>query len=679
MKRFFFVMWAAASFLLLWAKPLRVDAAGHQTIYNSPYVSFSPDGKAWTTNAGDTHYVWYNHGTEIMTGVISSLQELETGQHYYRYFRAGEVPVRKWVVKNFTPSCIHNQYPMGSYHDIIFSTQFCKRAYYSGWSAYCADCGELINSIYIYMSREAAETIGYLEVGVGMDYYYLCPYCKNLEQGAPISGHRCRNVSWNRYKVAYDPNISGFSGERMVSSVHMYNNAMEYEGNAVTAVRHLTRNIYTRADYEFVEWNTKPDGTGISYKDGVEVWNLTAENEGVVTLYAQWRLARGPLRTRQLEPEDGENVYREREKVWYVRSDGITPFSLKYHAYVEGQAYLDYQLNYAIFQSASEEVEAKDILYIPSHQIRSNEVRMETDQLIYSRQGSSPIRRYPYSMAIRSDRNRELTVVQKFVLDADLSGMQFEIIPIAGADSQGSIVYSDLDKDRENSVVIIADGEAPVISGMDVLDHRELIDRGDGIMMLTISAEDSLSGLRELYVSVANSDNLLEQTYYPDADGCIRIEITREEPIFCGDLVISAHAVDNVGNKAEAIYGFTEFALETRVERILEPHEPIFKSGESGYLFISVWGYAERVEVEFPKEMTAGNPELNKIFVYTANPAYLQEEKLQFMIPLNTPVNQQYTITVRAYKGDKKLEEYPSVSTVQIEGTVLSEFRTRLR
>lgn len=679
MKRFRFVLWAAPLFLLLWAELLSADASEHRTIYNSLYVTFSPDGKAWTTNAGDTNCVWYSQGTTVTTGIASSLQDLQTGQHYYSYSRVGEVPVGKWVVRFQKASCIHIDYPQGGYHGIIFGTQICKRAYYSGWNAYCADCGELILPIYVYMSRGAAESIDYLEVESGMDYYYLCPYCKSLEQGAPINSHRCREVSWNRYKVAYDPNISGFSGELMENSMHMYNNATEYESYVVTAAGHLTRNTYARADYEFVEWNTKPDGTGISFADEAEVWNLTAENEGVVTLYAQWRPARSSLQTRQLEPEDGENVYRERDKVWYVRSDGITPFSLKYQAYVEGQVYLDYQLNYAIFQSASNEAEVKDILYIPSHQIIPDEIRMDTEQLIYFRQGSSPIKRYPYSIAVRSKRNRELSVLQKFVLDAELSGMQFEIIPIAGADSQGGIVYSDSDKDRENSIVIIADGEAPVISGMDALDHRELIDRGDGIMMLTISAEDSLSGLRELYVSVINSDNLLEQTYYPDADGCIRIEITREEPIFCGDLVISAHAVDNVGNTAEAIYGFTEFALESRVERILEPHDPIFKSGESGYLFISVWGYAERVEVEFPKEMTDRNPELNKTFVYTENPAYLQEEKLQFMIPLNTPVNQQYIITVRAYKGDKKLEEHPSVSTVQIDGTVLSEFRTRLR
>ena len=678
MKRYRFVMWTAALILLLWAESLRVDAAGHQTIYNSPYVTFSPDGKAWTTNAGDTNCVWYNQGTTVTTGITSSIQKLETGQHYYDYYRQGEVPVGKWEVVFRTASCIHHIYP-GNYHGIIFNTKDCARPYYSGWAAYCADCGGVLTNMYIYMSTRAAESIDYLEIRADMDYYYLCPYCRNLEQGVPMGQHLCRGVSWNRYKVVYDPNASDFSGELMESSVHMYNNVTEYEGNALTAARHLSRNTYTRKDYEFVEWNTKPDGTGLSYADEAEVKNLTAVDGGVVTLYAQWRPARKPLRTRQLNLESGENVYRAQDKIWYVRSDGKTPFALKYQAYVDGPAFLDYQPNYAILQFILGEAESKDILYTPSHQISSGEIRTEAEDLTYSRQGSSPIRRYPYTVTVRSNRNRELSAVQKYVLDSGLSGMQFEIMPIAGADSQGSIVYSDPDMDRGNSILVVADGEAPVINGMEVLEHRELIDRGDGVVMLTVYAVDSLSGLRELYVNVVNTDNSLKQVYYPDDDGCIRIEITKDELIFGGDLVISAHAVDNVGNMAEVTYEFTEFALKARVERILEPHDPIFKRGESGYLLISVWGYAERVEVEFPQEMTAWNPELNTTFVYTEHPDYLQKEKIQFMIPLNTPANQHYTIIVRAYKGDKKLEEYPSVSTVQVEGTVLNEFRTRLR
>lgn len=44
-----------------------VQASEKKTIYNSSYVSFSPDGKAWTTCAGDRNYKWYdeNHHTDV--------------------------------------------------------------------------------------------------------------------------------------------------------------------------------------------------------------------------------------------------------------------------------------------------------------------------------------------------------------------------------------------------------------------------------------------------------------------------------------------------------------------------------------------------------------------------------------------------------------------------------------
>ena len=119
--------------------------------------------------------------------------------------------------------------------------------------------------------------------------------------------------------------------------------------------------------------------------------------------------------------------------------------------------------------------------------------------------------------------------------------------------------------------------------------------------------------------------------------------------------------------------------METKIERILSPHDPIFKCGESGILTITTWGYADRVEVEFPAEMVARNPELNTTYIYTMTPKYQQVETLQFMIPLYMPQNTSYTITVRAYKDDKKLEEYPDLSVIEGNGSVLDEIRTRLR
>ena len=54
--------------------------------------------------------------------------------------------------------------------------------------------------------------------------------------------------------------------------------------------QNLTTNAFIREGYTFAGWNTQPDGTGTAYTDGQEVNNLTAEQNGVVNLYAQWNV-----------------------------------------------------------------------------------------------------------------------------------------------------------------------------------------------------------------------------------------------------------------------------------------------------------------------------------------------------------------------------------------------------
>jgi hypothetical protein len=96
-------------------------------------------------------------------------------------------------------------------------------------------------------------------------------------------------------------------------------------------------------------------------------------------------------------------------------------------------------------------------------------------------------------------------------------------------------------------------------------------------------------------------------------------------------------------------------------------------------LTVLVWGYPDKVEVIFPKEMTALSPMLNVILDYTDIPQYRHDEEIQFMVPLYTPEGSSYEITVRAYKGDKMLEQHPRISVMGVSGTVLDDFRTRLR
>lgn len=83
------------------------------------------------------------------------------------------------------------------------------------------------------------------------------------------------------------------------------------------------------------------------------------------------------------------------------------------------------------------------------------------------------------------------------------------------------------------------------------------------------------------------------------------------------------------------------------------------------------------MEVEFPEELTALDPDLNRRFIYKI-PSYRQVEQLEFMIPLGSPMSE-FQITVRACKDGTEIEQHPRISTIGIEGTVLDDIRTRLR
>ena len=146
---------------------IQSEAAAKKTIYNSPYVSFSPDGRAFTTCAGDRNYVWYarDDSTTVYTQIPSSLRDPVVGEHIYTEKRYGEIPVGYWKVVHRPGQCIHNGYTGKNWHGVSFGRQKCMQYYYSGWKAYCADCGEAIEEYNIYMSREAAASIQYLDLG----------------------------------------------------------------------------------------------------------------------------------------------------------------------------------------------------------------------------------------------------------------------------------------------------------------------------------------------------------------------------------------------------------------------------------------------------------------------------------------------------------------------------------
>ena len=77
-----------------------------------------------------------------------------------------------------------------------------------------------------------------------------------------------------KYQIKYHSNDNYDDIEKQVFSYGVEDN--------------LIANPFTDNGLKFISWNTKPDGTGTSYDDEQSVKNLTAEENGVINLYAIW-------------------------------------------------------------------------------------------------------------------------------------------------------------------------------------------------------------------------------------------------------------------------------------------------------------------------------------------------------------------------------------------------------
>ncbi len=410
--------------------------------------------------------------------------------------------------------------------------------------------------------------------------------------------------------------------------------------------------------------------------------DVAGNRSGTIHIPLDADSAARPLHTEPLSIEaESDNIYPAGGRRWYVRSDGATPFALRYEGFIDGIATGNYQINHAVFVSTGREqpVPVQSRISMQSQPVTPGRIPIPDRLLGYSEERELFLTYYPYTQAFRRDGNRRVSLTQKYTLDSLASGKQIEVYPRAGADWDGGIFYSAQEEDRQNGLILIGDSEPPVIRGMELLERLDLIDRRVNAPVLSLSAEDGLSGVRDFRLMVYNGDNNCSKRFVPDESGLIRVELTADDPLFSGDFTAVAWAVDNVGNEISVSGETTEFGLSAQIERILQPHDPVFQNGESGILSIAVWGYPDYVEIEFPEEMSAQDPDLNRRIEYAGSPRYCQEEKIQFMIPLYTPANADYTVTVRAYKGNRKLEQYPEISVVEVSGTVLDDFHTRLR
>ena len=97
--------------------------------------------------------------------------------------------------------------------------------------------------------------------------------------GNPVTGPLTIRAVYapNAYTVKYDKNATSASGST-ADSTHVYDQT-----------RALTANGYTNPGYYFAGWSRTASGTTVDLNDGDNVLNLTAQNNGTVTLYAIWQ------------------------------------------------------------------------------------------------------------------------------------------------------------------------------------------------------------------------------------------------------------------------------------------------------------------------------------------------------------------------------------------------------
>lgn len=267
------------------------------------------EGGSYTNWIWAEHSYWYEDGYTVNTGVPYNYAVAGTGQHVYSYSRSGLVPIAQWEVFHTTGKCIH-----GAVEEVwhgIPRGSICGLAYWSGWNGYCADCGHRFYGL-MYMSKENISQIQAIDTDY--DYFYQCPGPdRTLEQTYGVEDHYCNSVSWNQYRVKYDPNddsLPAVLGE-VNETYHMYNNEAIYRGQyASGCTDRLSDNQYgfETKGYVVTGWSTTPgDPFGIpEYSLGQKIttnlsqddWKIGEKEgtgKGTVTLYARWKKVEGSL------------------------------------------------------------------------------------------------------------------------------------------------------------------------------------------------------------------------------------------------------------------------------------------------------------------------------------------------------------------------------------------------
>ena len=171
--------------------------------------------------------------------------------------------------------------------EVSLYAQWCANSYTIKFDGNTADGGDTAAQSMIYDTAANLTANGYTKTG----YTFIGWNSQADGKGTSyIDGQNVINLTategetvilyaqWraNNYTIKFDGN-SADGGSTSDQS-------MTYD----TAVD-LRLNGYTKTGYTFTGWNTQQDGGGTAYTESENVKNMTPDDGGVVTLYAQWR------------------------------------------------------------------------------------------------------------------------------------------------------------------------------------------------------------------------------------------------------------------------------------------------------------------------------------------------------------------------------------------------------
>lgn len=238
------------------------------TIYYKP--SSSDAGSV--SNSSDV----INPETGTATG---STAQAKAGYHFVNWTNGSGTQVGTSVA--YTPNKVSGKYVSDTY-----TANFQGNTYYVVFDANLGS-GTTMNKLAMEYgvakqltankyTREGYQFAGWTTNPDGTGSFYEdAESVKNLTETANANVVLYAKWTANKYTVAFDGN-----GE---TSGTMSDMSMIYGTSD-----NLKKNAFVKSGYTFSGWNTKADKSGTHYADEQSVSNLTSQNNGKVTLYAEW-------------------------------------------------------------------------------------------------------------------------------------------------------------------------------------------------------------------------------------------------------------------------------------------------------------------------------------------------------------------------------------------------------